>query len=53
MNRRTFFKSLAAAPAVALLRPGEAVASLPKARITRVRIYRPPNFNPLLFLWPL
>src|ERR671932_700255 len=30
-----------------LLRPSDAVADLPAAKITRVRIYRPPNFNPL------
>jgi galactonate dehydratase len=47
VNRRTFFKSLAVAPAIGLLRPADAVADLPKATITRVRIYRPPNFNPL------
>ena len=27
--------------------PGHRGADLPKAKITRVRIYRPPNFNPL------
>ena len=33
---------------IGLLRPADASADLPKAeRITRVRIYRPPNFNPL------
>ena len=47
MHRRTFLKSLAAAPAIGLLRPADAAASLPKGKITRVRIYRPPNFNPL------
>jgi len=47
MNRRSFFKSLAAAPAAALLRPGRAEAALPKAKITRVRIYKPPNLNEL------
>ena len=47
MNRRTFLKALAAAQAAALLRPRDADASLPKAKITRVRIYRPPNLNPL------
>ena len=47
MNRRNFFKSLAAAPALGLLSPREAAADLPKAKITRVRIYRPPNLNPL------
>src|SRR5262245_17716077 len=47
MDRRTFFKDLATAPAIGLLRPGPAAAELPKAKITRVRIYRPPNSNPL------
>ena len=47
MNRRAFFKGVAAAPAVCLWRPAEAAAELPKAKITRVRIYRPPNLNPL------
>ena len=47
MNRRTFFKGLAAAPAICLWRPPDAAAELPKAKITRVRIYRPPNLNPL------
>ena len=58
MNRRTFLNAVAATPALGLLRPGEAAADLsiealgakvelPKARITRVRIYRPPNLNPL------
>jgi galactonate dehydratase len=48
MDRRTFLKSLAAAQAAALLRPPDAGADLPKAKITRVRIYRPPELN-LLF----
>jgi L-alanine-DL-glutamate epimerase-like enolase superfamily enzyme len=47
MNRRTFLTALAAAPALGLLRPSIARADLPKAKITRVRIYRPPNLNPL------
>ena len=47
VNRRAFLKGLAAAPAIGLLRPADAAADLPKAKITRVRIYRPPNFNPL------
>jgi L-alanine-DL-glutamate epimerase-like enolase superfamily enzyme len=48
-TRRDFLKSLAvAAPAAAhLARPTPAAAALPKAKITRVRIYRPPNLNPL------
>ena len=47
MNRRTFLNAVAAAPALGLVRPGEAAAALPKATITRVRIYRPPELNPL------
>jgi L-alanine-DL-glutamate epimerase-like enolase superfamily enzyme len=46
MNRRTFFKTLSAAGATALL-PHPAVAALPKTKITRVRIYVPPNHNQL------
>jgi L-alanine-DL-glutamate epimerase-like enolase superfamily enzyme len=37
MNRRSFLQLLAAAPAL---------AALPKAKITRVRILQPPNLNP-------
>jgi galactonate dehydratase len=47
MNRRSFLRALAAAPALGLFDPFEAAADLPKAKITRVRIFRPPNFNPL------
>ena len=47
MDRRTFLKSLAAAPALGLAAPAAGWAALPKGKITRVRIYRPPNFNPL------
>ena len=47
MNRRTFLKAVAAAPALGLVNPIEARADLPKAKITRVRVYRPPNLNPL------
>jgi galactonate dehydratase len=46
MNRRNFLKSLAV-PAAALVRPRPAEGALPKAKITRVRIYRPPNLNEL------
>ena len=51
VHRRTFFKAVAAAPAAAIL-PSPALATgaaadLPKAKITRVRIYRPPDVNPL------
>jgi galactonate dehydratase len=44
MNRRAFLKSLAATAAVAA-RPRISEAALPKAKITRVRIYRPPDLN--------
>src|SRR5687767_15651103 len=47
MDRRAFLKSLAAAPALGLFNPAGASAALPKAKITRVRIYKPPNLNPL------
>ena len=47
MKRRTFLKGLAAVPAAGVLRPADVFADLPKAKITRVRIYRPPNLNPL------
>ena len=47
MNRRTLLTALATAPALGLLTPRTAAAELPKGKITRVRIYRPPNLNPL------
>jgi L-alanine-DL-glutamate epimerase-like enolase superfamily enzyme len=47
MDRRTFLKALAAVQAAAALRPPDVAADLPKAKITRVRIYRPPSLNPL------
>ena len=47
MDRRTLFKSLAAAPALLLGRPEPVQAQLPRGKITRVRIYTPPNLNPL------
>ena len=47
MNRRVFLKSLAVAPVAGLLRPRRAEAALPKAKITRVRIYKPPDLNEL------
>jgi galactonate dehydratase len=47
MQRRSFLKSLMAAPAAGLVRPRCAEAALPKAKITRVRIYKPPNLNQL------
>src|SRR5712691_12825319 len=47
MNRRAFLKSLAVAPAAGLMRPTRLEAALPKAKITRVRIYKPPDLNEL------
>jgi galactonate dehydratase len=47
MTRRQFFSSLAATSAVALTRPPKAQASLPPVKITRIRIYQPPNLNQL------
>ena len=45
MHRRTFLKSIALAASATAL-PRFAAAALPKAKITRVRIYQPNNFNP-------
>src|SRR5687767_1241236 len=47
MDRRDFLRAIAAAPVLGLLRPLPSWADLPKAKITRVRIFRPPNLNPL------
>ena len=47
MNRRHFLSSLSAAGATHLLRPTLSEAALPKAKITRVRVYEPPNLNQL------
>jgi galactonate dehydratase len=47
MNRRSFLKSLAAASTIGVARLPRAEAALPKANITRVRIYQPPNLNQL------
>jgi galactonate dehydratase len=47
LRRRSFLKSLAGAPAACLALPRIADASLPKAKITRVRIWKPPDLNPL------
>ena len=43
MNRRSFLRTLAAPVAAGLVRPAPSEAALPKAKITRVRIYLPPN----------
>ena len=45
MNRRFFLQSLAVGAAAGLARPRLSAAPLPKAKITRVRIYQPPNLN--------
>ena len=45
MNRRAFLKSLAAGTAVTAVRPRISEAALPKAKITRVRVYLPPDLN--------
>ena len=45
MFRRSFLKSLAVAPVAGLVRPRCLEAALPKAKITRVNIYEPPNVN--------
>jgi galactonate dehydratase len=45
MNRRAFLKSLAAGAAVSAVRPRISEAALPKAKITRVRVYLPPDLN--------
>ena len=48
INRRAFLRTLAVAPAaIHLARPTIAEAALPKAKITRIRIYEPPNLNQL------
>src|SRR5476649_1530930 len=47
MNRRLFLQSMAAASSTALMVPRRAEAALPPVKITRVRIYQPPNLNQL------
>ena len=47
MHRRTFFRSLAAASAAAAVKPQPALAAIPKTKIIRVRVYAPPEPNPL------
>jgi len=47
VHRRTFFRSLAAASATVVGRPPHALAAIPKNKITRVRVYAPPEPNPL------
>jgi L-alanine-DL-glutamate epimerase-like enolase superfamily enzyme len=47
LNRRGFLKSLSAASLAGAAAPKLAHAALPKMKITRVRVYEPPNPNPL------
>ena len=47
MNRRSFLKSVALASSAAAIGLPRAEAALPKAKITKVRIFTPPNLNPL------
>ena len=48
MNRRTFVGSIGAVAATtALMELRAAPSSMPKMKITRVRVYSPPNPNPL------
>ena len=46
MDRRTFLQGLAGITGSATIVPRLAGAALPKAKITRVRIYKPRDFNP-------
>ncbi|MFN7995096.1 MAG: mandelate racemase/muconate lactonizing enzyme family protein [Bryobacteraceae bacterium] len=47
MNRRSFLMSMAAASAASVVRVPRLSAAVPKMKITRVRVYSPPNANPL------
>ena len=47
MNRRAFVKSLAATSIAGIAGLRRAQASVPRSKITRVRVYAPPNPNPL------
>ena len=47
MNRRALFKSAAATALAATAAPPRLHAAVPKMKITRVRVYTPPNPNPL------
>ena len=47
MQRRSFLRSLAAGAGACLARPRISEAALPKAKITKVNIYDPPNPNRL------
>ncbi len=47
MNRRTLLKSVAAASAAGVIRAPQLQAAVPKMKITKVRVYSPPNPNPI------
>ena len=47
MKRRSFFQSLAAGAALGAASRTPVRAAVPKSKITRVRVYSPPNHNPL------
>ncbi len=47
MNRRSLLKSMAAAPIAAFAPAPQLRAAVPKMKIVRVRVYEPPNPNPL------
>ena len=47
MNRRTFLSSLGAGAAVALDRPPQLHADLPKMKIKRIRFYQNPRSRPM------
>ncbi|HEY8747297.1 MAG TPA: mandelate racemase/muconate lactonizing enzyme family protein [Tepidisphaeraceae bacterium] len=47
MNRRSFLKGVAAATCAAVVGPRVSYGALPKAKITKVNIFRPPNLNPI------
>src|SRR5215217_7198932 len=46
MDRRSFLKQLTAITGSTAALPAITEAALPKAKITRVRIYKPQDFNP-------
>src|SRR5229473_2735979 len=47
MKRRSFFHSLAATTAATVASAPRLLAAVPKMKITRVRVFSPPNPNPL------
>ena len=47
MNRRSLFRSMAATALAGFAPARPAAAAMPKMKITRVRVYEPPNPNPL------